>query len=567
MFFWPDLYAANITVTTDRDPAVVNESFVMIFESDADVDGDPDFSPLNSDFQILSTGESSNMTIVNGRISTTKRWTLYVIARHTGKLDIPSISFGNDRSTPSSINVVKEDPGGVAGNEREIFLEVEASPKNPYVQSEVIYKIRLFRAVATANASLSDPPEVKGATAVVEKIGEDRSYDTRLNGKLYGVVEREYAVFPQASGPLTIEPIIFQGQVSRGSSFFSSPFGRQPRTVVIQSDPVTLDVRAIPAAFNGKHWLPAKNITITEEWSDYPLEFELDQPLTRTVTVTAKGLTASQLPVLPEWKSSAFKQYPDQPTLEDDKRISGITGKRVEKIAMIPNQAGTFTLPEIKIPWWNTDSNKMEYATLPEREVLIKSPAAERNSSFPGVSPPPKVDLTLPEIGIGQETQGTEAGESQSLNRNADQNREILWQVISLSLLVVWLITLVLWRRAKKKGGFSAGDDEGKSSIRISVREFKQACMDNNPVLAKEKIISWGRLHWPDRPPASIGEISNRSSKDLAIELNLLNNVLYSRDGSDWRGRDLWLAFQKELKTFEVKKEQDKGKLEPLFKI
>ena len=181
----------------------------------------------------------------------------------------------------------------------------------------------MFRSVATANASLSDPPDVSGATAVVEKIGDDKSYDTRRGGKAFNVVERRYAIYPQGSGNLTIEPVVFQGQISNGMSFFSNPFGRQPRTVVVQSDPITLNVRAIPKTFTGGQWLPARDITLSEEWSQYPLKFKVDEPLTRTITLTARGLTSSQLPELPKWQSPDFKQYPDQPKLEDDKKSSG----------------------------------------------------------------------------------------------------------------------------------------------------------------------------------------------------------------------------------------------------
>ncbi len=99
------LQATTITVKTDRQDVGLNESFVMIFESDGSVDDDPDFSPLQKDFQILSRSSSSNMSIVNGKISSTKTWKLTALARREGKLVIPPVSFGKDRSQPSFVNV------------------------------------------------------------------------------------------------------------------------------------------------------------------------------------------------------------------------------------------------------------------------------------------------------------------------------------------------------------------------------------------------------------------------------------------------------------------------------
>jgi len=559
--------ATTITVTTDRDPAILSESFVMTFESDGTVDDDPDFSPLNRDFQVLSTGESSNMTIINGKVSSSKSWTLNVIARHTGTLRIPAIAFGNDRSTPATVNVVKQAPGNTSSNDREIFIEADATPKDPYVQSEVIYTIRLFRSVATANASLSDPPNVTGATAVVEKIGDDRSYDTRRGGKLYGVVERRYAIYPQGSGNLTIEPVVFQGQTSNGMSFFNNPFGRQPRTIVVQSDPIGLKVRAIPQTFTGGQWLPAREITLTEEWSQYPLKFKLDEPLTRTLTLTAKGLTSSQLPELPGWQSADFKQYPDQPKLEDDKESTGVIGKRVEKIAMIPGRPGKYTLPEVNIPWWNTVRNKMEYATLPERQIEVVAPATGTNANNTDTSQPAVANNNLSDINKGTVNPRVDTTSGKPAEQESDYLPKHLWQWLCLLLFVIWIVTLIIWRFSKKQNKESEQDNGSSVTLRAVIKELKQACMDNNPSRSKEKLLLWGRLAWPDLPPASIGEIANRCTDMLAVEIRLLNDALYSRNTDNWQGKELWREFEKEVNRIKVKPVQDRGKLEPLFKI
>jgi hypothetical protein len=559
--------AVTITVTADRDPAALNESFVLTFESDGEVDGEPDFSPLNRDFQILSTGQSSSMTIINGRVTASKNWTLNVMARRDGVLDIPPIAFGRDRSAPARINVVKNAAGGAAGRNRDVFLEAEVSADRPYVQSQIILTVRLFRSVATANATLTEPPLVSGVAAVIEKLGEDRSYDTRRQGDLYSVVERKYAIYPQASGRLTIEPVVFQGQISRGFSFFGNPFGRQPQTIVAQSDPVTLEVQPVPASFPGGQWLPARELALMEEWSDYPLQFRIDEPLTRTLTLTAEGLTSSQLPELPAWRTDAFKQYPDQPVLQDDKQYTGVTGRRVEKIALIPNRAGIYTLPEINIPWWNTDTDKLEYATIPERRIEVIAPAAGAGNPPPAISPAPSSAVTPP-TGVGaNQPAPVAAPDSQARNDPLMRSGSHFWQWLSGSLFTLWIITLLLWWRTKRGSRDAPDGESAQHSLCDLIQALKQACLDNQPLRTKEHLLRWGRMHWPDRPPASIGEVADRCGAPLAIEIRLLNNVLYGRNGGHWQGRDLWRAFEQELKARERKPEKRQGKLEPLFKI
>ena len=120
-----------------------------------------------------------------------------------------------------------------------------------------------------------------------------------------------------------------------------------PRSMYLNRPPdrsaaLTLDVKTVPEQFPGGHWLPAKKVTLVEDWSQEPPQFQVGEPLTRTLTLIAQGQTASQLLELPEWVPDAFKQYPDQPSLHDEKSSDGISAIREEKVAIIPNRAGEY---------------------------------------------------------------------------------------------------------------------------------------------------------------------------------------------------------------------------------
>ena len=103
--------AVTITVKTDRNPAVLQESFQLVFEAAGSVDDDPDFSPLEKDFQVLSTSTSTSMSIVNTKITRTKQWRLTVLPLNTGNLVIPAISFGKDNSPQTPLTVTQAATG------------------------------------------------------------------------------------------------------------------------------------------------------------------------------------------------------------------------------------------------------------------------------------------------------------------------------------------------------------------------------------------------------------------------------------------------------------------------
>ena len=149
--------AVEIKTTIDRNPVSINESFQIIFTATESPDDDPDFSPLEKDFEILNQSHRSNSSWINGQSTESIQWILNVMAKQTGNQLISPITFGKDVSQPATILVTKSSTPGNSNKNDDLFLEVEISPESPYVQSQVLYTLRLFRRVQIAQASLNEP--------------------------------------------------------------------------------------------------------------------------------------------------------------------------------------------------------------------------------------------------------------------------------------------------------------------------------------------------------------------------------------------------------------------------
>lgn len=558
------VHAATITVETDRDQLASNETFRILFRAQGSVSGDPDFSPLERNFQILSTRQSSNFSIKNGEVERSKSWTLTVVPRHSGNLTIPAIEFGADTSPRSSVMVTEETDKSEPEGQGEIFLKANASPANPYVQAQVIYNLKLYRAVRTGNASLSEP-EVTSGEAVIERLGEDKSYLTRVKGKRYRVVERRYAVYPQASGELTLSPVEFRGQVGRNAFSLLDPFRSRAERVKRRSEAVTLEVRPIPDAFTGGHWLPSKEVTLEEKWSQDPPQFRVGEPITRTLVLKAQGQTASQLPKLTLGAPDGFKQYPEQPMLKDEAAESGIVGHRREKAALIPQQAGEYTLPAIRLAWWNTETDSLEHVELPQRTVTVAPAAGKKAPGGVEVKPAPLGDLnqtgpTAPE----QPTAGSKpAGEPPAEPDESGINR---WLILSVVLFLVWLVTVIAWwlSRRKRRG---SGETSVDASRRRVIRDLKQACLQRDSRRARNRLLQWGRLTWADDPPLNPLEVGLRIGPELERAVRALNDCLYSNKPADWDGEGFWRVFEQTALQRSRKSADAAGNLEPLHRL
>ena len=80
--------------------------------------------------------------------------------------------------------------------------------------------------------------------------------------------------------------------------------------------------------------------------------------------------------------NNSMRYYPDKDDLKQGKINNKLYTQRTITHAIIANKAGQLVLPEIKIPWWNSVTDKQEFATLPAQTLTIKAaPSTNNNQS------------------------------------------------------------------------------------------------------------------------------------------------------------------------------------------
>jgi hypothetical protein len=550
--------AANITASVDRNPVQPGESFQLTLDVDGNPDNDPDLSPLNIHFDVLSRSQSSGIQVINGKMSKKFQWTLTLMPKREGEIIIPAIHFGNDKSDPVKLTVTKSMTSGQSKSGDTIFLEVSATPKESWVQAQIIYTVRLYRSVSLGNASLSEP-SLSDTDAVIKRLGKDSEFDTRIDGKQYRIIERRYAIFPQRSGSLTIKPIVFNGQIALSTSrFMQDPFARNVRNKRVISDSVNINVKAVPAAHKASTWLPANQLKLSEEWQDGTPEFRVGESVTRTLTLIADGLTAAQLPELATVVPKGFKQYPDQPLLNDNTNSTGIIGIRQQKVAIIPTKPGKYTLPEIKIHWWNTKTKREETTRLPAKTIQV---LAALDSTSPQTTLPNdlvKSETRIQESVSDELTDNTESQDKLTQDSNTTTQAGY-WPWVSLALIIGWLSTVfLLWPSRKNKQNAEPKENDMTQSRKEAEIKLKQACANNDSHATNEALLLWGKSIFPDSPPASLTTLGREIGGDMADQLNTLNKVLYSQSGAEWTGNKLWEEIQHYKK--ESRKDVDHSK-------
>jgi BatD DUF11 like domain len=510
--------AAEVEVIIDRNPVQVNESFQLVFSLDHSPARDPDFSVLQQHFLVLGNKRSNNISIINGEYQRSVKWTLQLMAKQIGEYVIPAIRFGNERSEPFQVSV---QPSALASLPHdEYVLELSVNRSEVHVQSQVILTMRLLSATDIATYQFGKIP-AQDLDLVIEPLGDLRQYQTRIADRSYLVLEQQFALFPQRSGQLDIPPVVAEVRLRSRSAI--DPFNSGGEVHRFRSQPLVINVKPIPAQFDGDYWLPADRVELREQWPADLTGLVAGEPVTRSIVLIADGLTAAQLPEIELRAIDGIKQYPDQPVLQDRRSSKGISAQRAQKVALIPGSPGVYLVPEISINWWNRATGRLETATLPARELMVA----------PGVQTTPAA--TLPP---------TAAAVAQSAPLEVAPGTSRFWVWLSLFLACGWLTTAVYWwlGRSRRKRSLVASSEVGGNpgSLREASRVLRAACEKDDSAAARTALLTWGQALLTPRRVVNLGELVDLLGDELAQEVAALNQSRYAWQAALWQGGSLW---------------------------
>ena len=439
----------SLEATIDRNPVMLDEAIRLTVTADGSADRDAfDSSPLLKDFVVGRTSVSSQTSIVNFDTKRTTVWTTTLFPRKEGTFTIPSLTIEGKSTKPIQVKVIPvQEQSNVA---RDYFVTTDIDVKEAYLNQQLLYTVKLFLSSNIERGSLQ-APEMQNAE--ITQLGEDKQYTDIVNGRRYQIIERQFAVVPQASGEFTLRGPIFTGEVMAANT--NQRFGFFNRTQQINrvGPDITVNIKPIPQGIDYP-WLPSEMVRVDEEWPQGD-SFVAGEPVTRIVTLTALGVVEEQLPDIPEFYPPNFKLYPDQSNTTTVEKDQSLISQRQTSLAIIPTQPGNFVLPEITIPWFNTLTQQTEYATIPARSITVAPASGANNANTPNSLDTPSMSsasnediqndipstATQPNASASNEDKPLDSASGEV---NTDENTQLNWMVTG-ALLVLFVIALTGW--------------------------------------------------------------------------------------------------------------------------
>lgn len=420
---WSPSTLAEITVTAEVDRNEISEGEAVQYS--IIIKGDIKNMPaLNlggiPDWQVYSSGTSSNFSWVNGRTEQSKQYNFMLTPTRTGRLYIPTFRLtidGKNYDTPQLSVVVnpvampqsrttpptrsrQRTSQGQRMTQDDILLRSTVNRDTVYVNQQVTQSLKFYYRVRL----LSNPePRIPQRTGFwTEDLGQWRSGTETYNGREYNVAELRTALFPTAPGTQTIgaaemNVIVDDGSAMDPFSIFSQGFpgfggGRQ---LTLRSDPVkivTLPLPEVgkPADFGGAVGQYQMTVSVDKT------RIEVNEPVTMQIKITGVGnIKSIGIPKIPELPD--FRSYLAGDNEKVEKVNYEVGGTKTFDQAFIPKRAGSYLLPGLKFSFF--DPKARSYKTVTSDPIQIEvAPSKDRFASQIQNVQTNRIDLTAKDI-------------------------------------------------------------------------------------------------------------------------------------------------------------------------
>ncbi|MDX1524612.1 MAG: BatD family protein, partial [Anaerolineae bacterium] len=379
---------APVTAEVDRSTLSTDEQLLFTISVKGDIltMATPDLAAL-TDFAVISSSTATQVSIINGQLTSEGRFIYRLQPLRAGTLVIPPINVefegqlhqtqpfeievlpGTAPAAPSGQDIPStEAPSTLSG--QNFFVEAEVDNPSPYLGEQIIYTFRLYQAANFLGQPDYQPPafiDFWGQTTLSQP-----TYRTQADGRDYLVTEIRTALFPANIGSVTIAP-----------AKFVIPGGLFEPDVVLDTEPVTVNVKSwpdgAPEEFNGAIGQFEMKTFLEEQ------EGKVNEPLTLIIEIEGAGnIEILNEPALPELQG--WRLFDSEVSTTTEVRDDVVYGTRRFKRLIVPSKPGRQTLPSITFSYY--DPQAEAYQTLVSDPISINILAGDSESGFQPVADP-----------------------------------------------------------------------------------------------------------------------------------------------------------------------------------
>lgn len=339
--------------------------------------GEPDFSALNTDFEVLNTQRSGRTRVINNTFESVVEWTLELRPRRVAELKIPSFDIGNFKTKELSLSVGPISEELRDKLDQEVFWITKVDHTEQYVHGGIHVERKLYHSnnvdfVGLGSRGLPEPGLVENAHIVYLGV-RTATWEPR-NGRTYSVVTQEFVIFAERSGTISLPKTAVRAYVNVDDSRIST---------VVHTEDHEITILPRPAEYpEDVPWLPATRVVVTDDLEKLDLSnIEVGDSFSRRTTIEAIGSYSTGVPGIETELPEGIRSYPTTPDFRNEILGSRIIGTRTDERAFVVTQAGETQIPDAELVWWNTNTKQVERTIVPGRTFTV-NPSSSSDAVF-----------------------------------------------------------------------------------------------------------------------------------------------------------------------------------------
>lgn len=398
-------FAGTLTAELDKQQTTLDEPFWLTISIQGSLDGTLTV-PETQDFEFVKTGESTNISIVNGSVTKELQYTYQVRALRQGSYSIPSfvakIDGREEKTLPIAVQVVatgQQQKGGLKSDAKNLVFVERDIPKITLYEGQAIKSTgRLLTRTRLTEATPVRDPSPAWRVIPVDK---QRNRNVTRDGLNYDAVEMDEVLIPLKAGKLSVPQFCInaswieerrRGERGRPNSVFDlfnhGMFNLgEAVSRKLASEDVQLEIKPLPAP------KPATFSDIVGAFSLKAAVSSRDIAVGETVTVTVELSGQGALDRMTEVKMAVpgARIYDDKPSLvEKVEPGAGLVSTKRFKFAVVPTHPGSLNLGDVKLTAFNPFTERYEELSSSLGAITVKGNAPSSNSGqqFEGPTTP-----------------------------------------------------------------------------------------------------------------------------------------------------------------------------------
>lgn len=347
---------------------------------------------------LMGPSRSQQVQIINGNTSSSITYTYILMAKEEGEFSIPGATIvangnqmasnsvkikvlppdkANDISGKSNQSADKPTSGsGISG--QDLFITASASKTNVYEQEAFLLTFKIYTLVDLRGFDNVKLPDFKGFHSQEVELPNNQKWSLEhYKGRNYHTtVYRQFVLFPQQAGKLTIEPARFDASIAKVvqsadpfDAFFNGGSNYVEIKKSLSTPKITINVNPLPA---GK---PA-------DFSGGVGEFSISSSINAkelktndavTIKLIISGTGNLKLLSTPEIKFPEDFEVFD-PKVDNKVRLTqeGLSGSKVIEYLAIPRHPGTYKIPSVSFSYFDIKSKSYKTLTTEDYEIKVE---------------------------------------------------------------------------------------------------------------------------------------------------------------------------------------------------